>query len=293
MAAATGAQMKFGTAAASATPDAQYEFKNLNLRFNEDLLEPGGIRGTRSRVSERVRQNTRAPGFSLDLEPDPVELDTWLPRILGGTESVDSFPLAETLPTFVATFDIVTTRLSFTGCKVASASFRCGQGQNLVVSIDVEALDFSVSASAFPNLTISTVAPYVFSDTASGLLIGGSAYQFFDWQLEIDNMLKRDRFLNSQTRVSLPELDRLVRWSWGGPHGDNWANLFGLSALGVASVATFTNGARSTVFTSNKVAYPRELPQFGDRDELRLPLVGIARKDGSTAELTTTNDSTG
>jgi hypothetical protein len=292
MAAAMGYAMHFGVDDTTTTPDEEYEFNGLSLRMNEDLLEAAGIRGIRGKASERVVQNTRAPGFSLSMQLNSVELDVWLPRILGGSESSDSFPLAETLPTFVATFDIVTTRLSFTGCKVDRCTFSAQQGGPLNVAIDVEALDFSVSGSSFPSLSISTVQPYTFAaHTASGLSVGGSAYQFKSWQMVVDNVLIKDRFLNAQARVSLPESDRIITWSWDGPHGDNWANLFGLSASGVASVAAFTLANRSLTFTSSKVAYPRELPTTQDRAELMLPLTGIARRSGSTAELTTVNDS--
>jgi len=293
MAAAETYAAHFGTAASSTTPDAEYEFTDLSLRLNEELIEAMGLRGTRSKASERVRQNTRAPGFTITLQPNSVELDTWLPRILGGSESTDSFPLAETLPTFVATFDLVTTRLSLTGCKVNSAVFRSGAGQLLDVTLDVEALDFSTSATAWStfSLAVSTVGPYIFSDSASGLSIGGSTYQFFSWSLECRNELDLTRFLNSQVRVSLPEQDRKIIWTWDGPHGDNWSGLNAPSSAGVASVAAFTLGGRSLTFTSNKVAYPRPFPVTPMRAEMRLPLSGEARKDGSTEALTTVNDS--
>lgn len=291
MTAAMGAFTHFGVDPASSTPTEEYEFHDLQLRMNEQLFEAAGLRGTRSHVSERVRQNTRAPGYSVTFEPNSVELDLWLPRILGAAEIADVFNLAETLPTFVTSIDCVQQRLRFTGCKVNKATFKSGQGEPLALTLDVDALDVSLDGTAFPALTISTVGPYMFSDSTSGLIVNGSTLQFFEWMLEIDNALDQGRFMNSQTRASLPERDRIVTWTWNGPYGDNSA-LYGLATTGVASRATFTNGTRSIDFNSLKVSYPRELPQVAGRDEIKLPLVGIARKSGSTQEITTTNDST-
>jgi hypothetical protein len=290
MSAAMPAQMHLGVDASSTTPTEEYEFELVGLRMAEELFEFAGLRGSRSHVSERVRQNTRAPGLSFRITPNSVELDAWLPRILGGAEATDVFPLAETLPTFTLNLDVVTKRLHFTGCKVNVGTFEAVAGGPLSLLLDVEALDVAVSATAFPSLTISTVAPYIFSDTASGLVVNAQTLQFFRHLLRIDNQLDTGRFLNSQTRVSLPERDRIITWEWDGPYGDNEA-LSGLAAAGVASTATYTNGSRSVLFSSNKVAYPRELPQVNGREEIRLPLVGVARMDGSTRELIVTNDS--
>lgn len=291
MAAAMGYQVKFGCDPNSTTPTEQYEVTDLQLRMNEEIIDAAGLRGTRSHVSERVRQNTRAPGLTVTMQPNSVELDTWLPRILGGNENLDVFPLAETLPTFVVTVDVGPQRLNFTGCKVNRATFRSGSGQPLDLVLEIEALDVATSGSAFPNLSISTVGPYIFSDSDSQLKPAGNALQFREWELVIDNQLDVGRFLNSQTRVSLPERDRIITWSWNGPYGDNSA-LYGLAVGGVASTAKFVLGNRSLLFSSPKVSYPRELPQVSGREEILLPLVGIARKDGSNDELTVTNDST-
>jgi len=295
MAAGMGTFAQFGVDASSVTSTEKYEFTSLTMTFNDQLFNAEGIRGSRSQHSERTRQNTNAPRFTVTMQPNSVELDAWLPRILGAAEAADAFALAETVPTFVSNIDAVTKRYHFTGCKVARAVFRATQGGPLELTLDVEALSVAESATTFPTLSVSTIGPYMFaSDTASGLSVGGSAYQFFDVQIEIDNVLDTGRFLNSATRVSLPERDRRIIWTWDGPHGDNSA-LFGLTASGVASSATFTNGNRSVVFASTTVSYPREFPTINGREEVRLPLVGQARAHSGTNlnEFAVTNDSSG
>jgi hypothetical protein len=61
--------------------------------------------------------------------PTPVELDAWLPRILGASESADSFLLAETVPEFGMLFDRGAERFVYTGCKVSRAVFSGAPGQ--------------------------------------------------------------------------------------------------------------------------------------------------------------------
>lgn len=294
MAAAMGFETKLGmitevTPGTPLAPTEQYEVLVTDLRMNEELLDAAGLRGTRSHVSERVRQGTRAPGFSITLQPNSVELDALLPRILGGSESLDSFPLAETLPSFTTKIEVVQTRLVFAGCKVARARFVSSQGSPLNLELDVEAMDLTTEGTAFPALTINTVGPYIHSDLAA--TVSATTYRFREVALAIDNGLKVDRFLNSQTRLSLPEQDRVITWTLDGPYGDNSA-LYGLAVAGVAVVGTWTLSNRSLAFSSTKVQFPRIPPRISGRDEIMLPLEGIARKDGSTNELTCTNDST-
>lgn len=295
MAASMMHQSKFGIVASGGDGAAttKYAFRNFQPKMEEDISEDDGILGVRGHAAERKVQNTRAPGFSLSLFPNSVELDVLLPYILGATESSDSFALAETLPDFDATFDLGSTaRWYFTNCKVDRAVFSSSQGQPLRLDLNVEALAFTTAGTAFPTLSISTVPHYIYSESSGALSVGGSAYRFREWSLDINNALVKDRFLNSQTRISLPEGDRIVTWNFNGPYGDNTA-LFGLAVLGVACTATFTKSARSLLFSSNKVTFPREFPRpDSDRGEIMLPLVGVAGRDGSTQELVTTNDST-
>jgi hypothetical protein len=294
MAASLPALSQLGMDASSTTSTEAYEVELVSLRMAEDLYEHAGLRGTREHFAARVAQNTRAPSFTVRLTPNSVELDALLPRIMGAAESTDVFDFAETLPTFVTVMDLGgTKRLQFTGCKVDVAEFEGMQGGPLSLTLSVEALDVAVSNDAFASLTISTVGPYMYSaHTASGLVVNSQTLQFMRSKVTINNMLIKDRFLNSQTRVSLPESDRITTWEWDGPYGDNNA-LYGLSAAGVASTATYTLANRSILFSSPAVAYPRELPQFSARQpEIMLPLVGVARKSGSTPSLRITNDST-
>lgn len=288
MSAAMRRGTRWGSAASGTTVSTEYEVTAFQPRMNEDVFNAAGMRGTRGKQSERLVQNTRAPGFSVTLQPNSVELDTILPWILGAAEVADLFALAETLPTFSWISDMGTERWYWTNCTVGRATFAARQAGPLELTMEVEALDFSKDSTAFGSSTISAVPPYMFYETASALIINSLTKQQFDWSLTIDNALAADRFLNSQTRVSTPTRDRIVTWSFNGPYGDN-STLFGLAATGVPVTVQFTKGNRSLLFSSNKVSFPREFPQIDE--EIGLSLTGTAHRDGTTAELVTTNDS--
>lgn len=289
MAPSIGWQVKLGMDPASAVSTEQYEVTLAGLRVEEELIDAAGLRGTRSHVSERVRQGIRSPGLTLTMQPNSVELDLLLPRILGGAESLDTFPLAETLPTFFVNLDLGQQRWHFNGCKVNRAVFSGETGRPLDLELDIEALDVTPSATAFPTLAISAVGPYMFHDLVAQ--VNAMTKQFRSVRLTIDNSLDVGRHLNSQTRTAIPERDRIITWEFDGPYGDN-SDLYGLAVAGVAALATFTNGTRSLQFSSTKVQFPRVPPVVNGREEIFLPLQGIARKDGATLELVTINDST-
>jgi hypothetical protein len=289
MTAAMGWQVQIGMDPASVTPTEQYEGLITGLDVNEDLLDAAGLRGTRSRISERVVQNTRAPRIAFTMRPNSVELDLLLPRILGAAEVTDLFALAETLPSFTMNTDLGQQRWLWTGCKVSKATFSSSQGGPLNLELEIEALEVATTATAFPALSVSAVSPYIHSQLTAS--VGGTGYSYRDVKVAIDNMLDTGRFFNSQTRVSLQAKDRQVAWELNGPYGDNSGN-YALPVAGIAVLATWVLGGRSLQFSSSAVQFPRKPPVVSGREEIMLPLTGIARKVGSTLELVTTNDST-
>lgn len=274
----------------SGTATELYEFiQGSDIRLTEELFESSGHVGSRSHPSERVRQNVRRPNGTLILHPNSVELDTLLPRILGGAEAADVFPLAETLPTFSCHLDKIARVFNYTTCKVARARFRGSQGAPLEVSMDVVGTEETVAAAGtFPALSLNVATgPYMFHDLVAQ--VSAVTYQFREFELLVDNFLDEERFLNSQIRTAIPETDRLVQWTLRYPYETH--DLYALAVTGVACVATFTNGSRSIQFNSSKVSFPRLTPELEGKQEIFQPLVGIARKSGATLELITTNDS--
>lgn len=289
MAASQGAQAKLGFGTTS-TVDQAYDFKSENLVCNEDFYDPDGIVGTREHASERVRRNIRSIGGAITLEPNSIELANLLPWILGANASGTTFSLAETLPARYISIDRVAKVMVYDGCYCNRATFSASEGGPLSLTVEVIGTDETVNNSGtFPSLTISTAAgPYMMSDL--GITLGGTSYNFREFSLTIDNMLEV-RYLNSLVATAITPRNRQVSVALRGPYGDQTA-LYGQALAGVAVVATFTNSTLSTVFTMPAVQFPKHSPNVGGKNEIYLPLAGIARKSGSTASLTVTNDST-
>lgn len=295
MAGSYGSIAQFG-ASTSGAATSKFELISGNLDIREDPLHDAhGLIGSRSHPSERVRRNTRRPGGTVVMQPNAVELDFWLARILGTAESADLFALNDALTvTMDIDVDKVTRVETFSSCSINRATFRSQQGGPLEMELDIEALTTTVaSAGTFPSLTLNVASgPYMHSDAV--FTLSGTAYKFRSWSLVVDNMLDTERFFNTETRISLQPKDRVITWTFDGPYGDN-VNLYGLALGGIAITAVFTNTISTGLtltFSSTKVQFPRSSAVLNTAEEIMLPLVGIARRDGSTLELVTTNDST-
>lgn len=276
------------------TSSERYSFTADSIQRIDTIVDSEGMQGTRSHASERTRAGTYTVGGSVTIEPSPADLDLWLPRILGGAESTDTFPLAETLPAFGMLFDRVTSEMQYTDCYVNRAIFR-GSGNELV-SLEMEIVGTTeVEDTAAPSVAISTAAnnrPYHFIDSdnagTSRLAIFGATPRMLDFEIEINNFLE-PRWGNSETATSITPKDRLVRMAVTVPYDSTNEALYrGTDATGSLSLV---NAAMSTVFTFAILQVASESPVIPGKTPINLTLEMIARKLTTTAELVVTNDS--
>ena len=143
-------------ASASTPATEEYDFLSCTVGKQGVLVQSEGIRGTRSRVKEAVNTGPYTVSGALIMEPRPDDLDNWLPRILGGTETADNFPLAEVLPDFFLVVDKVAKVFSYAGCKVNQGIFRSSKGQNLQLQMDIEGkTETAGDAGTFPSISTS------------------------------------------------------------------------------------------------------------------------------------------
>lgn len=261
-----------------------------SLGVQETFTDTNGIRGTRQHSATRLRRTQRSTGGSLQFAPTATELDVLLPWILGAAESTDVFALAETVPArYIKTYRDGTKHL-YDGLKVNRGVFSCSEGGPLGLTVDVVGVDETTDGDATESDTIDDDAgPYVLSDCA--LTVGGTSYAFRSISVEVNNALDV-KFNNSVTPSAIHATDLNVQVALSLPYGDASA-LYGSSISGVAVVATFTNGNRSLVFTVSGVAAPKQSLPIGQRGARDLTWVGVARRSGSTAPISVTNDSTG
>ncbi len=279
---------------ATSTVDQQLQFMSCGIGKNQTHLQDDAMRGYRGRPAVSTVEGTYTVGGNLDLEPRPDELVVLLPWILGGNASGTTFPLAETVPERYLTIDKGADIYTYAGCKVNRATFRSSAGnQKLTLSLDVQGTT-ETGGESFPSIgaTLTQLQPYLHHQLVA--TIGGTAYKLDNFELSIDNALMLDRFFNSQTRINLPEQDRLVTISADFPFRSDESSLYGIAVGGVAATWVYTNGAYSITFTTPKVTAPVEPVVIQNRNgEVVRRINFTARKtDDSTAELTVTNDST-
>lgn len=286
------AQLAMKTALPFDTSAEAYEFTRESLVKRQTHVETGGIRGTRSHISENVSLGPYKVGGQIVMHPTPIQLANLLPRMLGASASGDTFALAETVPAFQVQIDRKTKVFTYTDCKVNRALFRSSAGNPLELTLDIEGLTESVgSAGSFPALTLSTQQPYMHHQAAITLV--GATREVDGIEITIDNGLLVDRFNNSITRTALPEGDRVIRFSCDCPYSADEVALYNQAVGGSAGSVVWTNGGFSLTFSFARLQVPDQSPHVPGRSkEIPLRLEMVARMNGSTRELIVTNDAT-
>lgn len=272
------------------------EFISESVKKVSNIIGPEGIRGTRSREATGCVIASSDVRGSIELYPRPDELDFLLPLILGTDESTDVFALAETLQEFGICIERGAKRFIYTGCRVDRAVFSCSQGQLLKLVIEIEGETEVVSATAFPATVpaLTVLQPYTFKQAALVLQADASAVEMFDFTLTIDNMLDKERRLNSETRTQIQPTDRMVTLQLRVPYTADEVDLHDYAIGGGTGSIALTNGNRSITFAFANLKAPADSPVISGRaTETTLQLNYQAYKLSTTNELIVTNDSTG
>lgn len=271
------------------TATAEFEFaEGSELGLQESFIDTNQLRGTRSHSSERVRRGTRRVDGTINMAPTPVELTTLLPLILGGTPSAGSYPLGESLTLFNLFAVRDGTVYTYQDCVVDSATFTASEGGPMQLSLSVIGKDEVQSGSMGAVSVDLTTQPFTLMDTT--VTVAGVTRQVTSVEISIRNMVQA-LWRNSLTITQLKATDREISISLPASQGTD-SDLYGSALGGVAVVVTFTNGGTSLSFSATKVQAPKQPLPWGERGILNLPWRGVARKDGSTLELTTTLDAT-
>lgn len=266
----------------------EFEFlEGSTLGLTEQLIDPNGMRGTRSHVSERVRTGTRRVDGTILMCPTPVELVTLLPMIFGGTPSGTSYPLGENLTLFNLFGVRDSTVYTYSDCAVESATFSCSEGGPMQLAMTVVGKDEAESGTAGALVPDITTGPFVLADAA--VSVASSSREVSAFELTIQNVLEV-KYRNSLTPTQIKATDRIVTLGLPISLGTD-SDLYGSAVAGVAATITLTNGAVSLLFSLAAVQAPRNPIPFGQRGILDFPWQGVARKSSTTLELTTVLDS--
>jgi hypothetical protein len=277
------------------TSSEAYEFLREDLSRTPTRIRSNGIRGTRSRASERTRPGPFQIGGSVTFNPDPAMLDLWLPRILGAPAAGTTFAVAETLPSFGILIDRVTNTFQYKDCVVNQAVLRGranGGGENpepleLVIAPLFRGYE---EGTAFPAVTLPTganSAPYIFEDGV--FTVDGIAYEIKAFAMAVSNALYARR-VNSLYPTALCPTDRVVQLQAQVPY--DAAGMVTNAAATKAATLTFTNGAMSFSISLAGLEMENPNPSVRGKTEIDVMVVGLAASVATTKEIVVTNDST-
>jgi hypothetical protein len=267
-----------------------YEFISCTLRKTTEIVETGGIRGTRSHSKEVSREGISRIAGSIVLTPSPADLDLLLPRILGTAESSDSFVLAETLPSFHVGVDYSVDAFEYQDCFVNRAIFRGSSGGFLQLELDI--IGTAQADLSYPSLTLGVAAnnePYRFSEGV--LTLVSSARPIRSFELIIDNVLDA-QFHNTLTAPVITPHDRIITLNCTTPYTSDEVALFTQTLAGTTATLAFTNAAMSTTFTFGVLEpFPLQGPTIPGKSEVVLEQTYRAMQSTTTKELVVTSDS--
>ncbi|HEY0984645.1 phage tail tube protein [Schlesneria sp.] len=264
------------------------EFKTHSIKQVIELSEDDGLRGSRSRVLERVAQGLIHVSGQVELEPTPAEVAILLPLIVSysTTETV----LTDALADVTIVIDNGTKTDTFVG-RFTKGTFSGSSGQKIQLTVDfvgkTRATSAGGSLSGVPDIT---ARPYMFYDMGSGITIGEATYSIDKFELTIDNHIE-PTFMQGQVATDLEPTDRTVSLGVQTKYTATEDPLLVLATGGpdaeapLAASITFTNGDHSMSFSFGAiVAKSESVVNNGKRTKLRLPLNYHCYKVGTTLE---------
>lgn len=268
---------------------AAFDFVSESLMLDESIINANGIRGTRDESTERFRPGNIVVGGSLSLRPTPVELALLLPWMLGGTTSGSgtvTYNIGETLTQRFVVIDRVSKVYTYAGCAVDGFTIRARQGEAMELELRLVGQTETVgNAGTFPALNLDvTTAPFVFSDLV--FTLNSTTLTFPEVEFSMENMIDRDRYMNSRTLTATVPMDRKNSLKTRVPTGDHQAlynaglSQSGVNA-GVSASLVFTNGGSVFTITMPKVTFPRKSPNVGGKNEIFMPIEAIPAKSGT------------
>jgi hypothetical protein len=260
-----------------------YEFQDCDVGLRVEVQELGGVRGSRARKDDRVREVRKTVTGSLHLNPSVVDLRKLLPRILGAAETGGNpytYVPAETLPGFYLVIDRVQRVDTYDGVKVDKATFKGQEGGILDLTLALEGLSESVGAAgSFPAISPDcTNGPFTFKEGV--LTLAGTPHYMKSLEVTVDNVLNKNRFFNSDTRLSLDPMDRLITVNVVLPWNTASTPIVNTADAAMTMSAVFTHGTQVFTISLAKLRCPAQpIPVRGKNEELLLSLQGQARED--------------
>lgn len=270
------------------------QIQSESLKKTQEFFDAQGVRGTRSEFLNRSPLIRNRVGGNVLMYPTVSDWAWWMERILGGTPSGTSYPMAEAIKTFdAAKTDEITTFL-YSTCGVNRATISGAAGGPVSLSVDLIAK--AETEGAFPALTLSeTTKMFVFPQT--GFEISGDNTEINAFTLTIDNVIDADRYHQSYDLSDVNAQNRVISFEATCPWkpADAFESIqpkmeFGPDGVGCG--LTFTNGATSMSLFTSGFQFSKDTPVItGRTGEKMVVLRGKWMYNGAEA-LTCNIDST-
>jgi len=259
------------------------EFLTQGVKCYDERAHDEGIAGTRSLYASRERKTKEWVRGPLTMNPTPTELDFWLKYAFGAESPSGTFTLEETLPSFYMIEDKGDTVHEWPVCYIDTLEISGSQGQPITVVANIEGKSETKDGASFPSVSRSTDTMFVFADLV--LTLGGTAYKVESFSLKIDNLLDKERWLNSVTRDEIPSQGRIVTLGISLPWDGTNDALYGIALGGIEGSLVLNNAVKTYTFTFGTLCAAKEGPDTPGRRGLRFPVNFLAKHDGTNKEV--------
>lgn len=279
----------------------RYEILAEGVGIRDVLVGAQGLTGELGMNAAHLREGPSYVQGTFLMNVSAADLDNWLPRILGGSETADVHSAGDSFPKF----DIMLKRdevvYRYSDCVVAAVMFRGDHDANkqepqlieMAVSIVGSTETKGTMPGTVPGLPTDGPLYWLFAD--STLTLDGTDYVYSAFSLLIDNQIQV-LHRNSLSPVCFRTMGRKVlfrpRLPLCGAAADDlyFSRLDGAAKLAFAA-DKYIDGASTMVteFDMPRVVNTKRSPRTRGRSEIPLELDLTAYLSGSDQEISVTN----
>jgi hypothetical protein len=281
----------------------RFEFIAENIALQERVVKGVGVTGDLDLIGSHLRPGAGFVYGQVLMNVTPKELDLWLPRILGGTETANVHSPGNALPAFDMLIHRDTSTYLYSNCMVASATFSAetsvGGNQDdepSLVKLLLTIMGFDEEEEAWPGSppVIDHEDKLYWIAADSTLTLMSVAYPFDSFKLVINNMLK-PKIRNELRPVCIQSQGRMVNFAPVIPASTEavdalyWIRPDGAGSLAFAGTKYLDDADYVTTFTLAKLFGEKVTPATRGRTEIPLPLNLTAYKPSGGHSITVTN----
>ena len=272
-----------------------WEIESESLKKRGTQIDLAGIRGTRTRRVESISEGPYSVAGSIILKASPAVLDYFLPFMLGGTESTNVFPTAETLPDFSVLIDRVATiatrgTFEYSDLKIGKWILRGSKTQAVRLELQLMGKTEIADSEAFPTLSLGTGTaerPYVHEQCS--FLYNSVNVPFSSFEISCDNVLE-ERRENTMTAEDICPTDRIIMVRLDTPWQNVTAPLYDIAPAAGSFIMSAESNDLSCTIDFGRLVQPTETPNIQNRGRIPWNLMLEARSSGATADIQVTND---